>query len=228
VSLWLRRLARRVGIHTREPSYWEQFASRPLRTDASAEDLLRWAILGELDRVRSRLAARADELRTSVGMGGHPNIHLHAQALAIDWLVRGVFDHAAAIALAVDNPPLDEDSAWREVDWFNLLRPTAETASRFAGFGKLVRREKKRGARGDGDALEVIERDAAMLGLVSTVRCADTLCAPDVGSAAFERYLEATLDFYHVVDAIFAITLRAALFAPSTPPQAALRWLRVT
>jgi hypothetical protein len=145
MSFWLRRAARMVGLEKGTPSYWEQFASGRLNTDASSEDLLRWAVLGQMDRVRPFLAARADALRTSVGMGGVPNTHLHAQALAIDWLVRGVFEQAKAIELAIAHPPLDDDDAWQEVDWFNLLRPNAETAARFAGFGKLVQRQKKRG-----------------------------------------------------------------------------------
>ena len=161
-------------------------------------------------------------------MGGVPNTHLHAQALAIDWLVRGVFEQAGAIELAVAHPPLDDDDAWRPVDWFNLLRPNAETVARFAGFGKLVQRRKKRGAQGDGDTQEVIHRDVELFNLVSSLRSGDTLCDPAEGDAAFERYIEATLDFYHVVDAVLAVTVRAALFAPTTAPQAALRWLKVS
>jgi hypothetical protein len=227
MSFWLRRVARLVGLEEGEPSYWERFASKPLKADASSEDLLRWAVLGKLDRVRPGLLAYADELRASVGMGGVPNIHLHARALALDWLVRGVFDHTAAIKLASANPS-DDDDPWQEIDWFNVLRPNAETAARFAGWGERVQREKKRGARGDGNTQEVIYRNVERFNLVSSLRFGDTLCDGAEGAAAFERYLSATLDFYEVVDAVLAITVRAALFAPNTAPQIALRWLKVT
>jgi hypothetical protein len=216
-----------VGIEAGEPSYWERFASTPLKADARSEDLLRWAVLGDLDRVRPGLETCASELRTSVGMGGAPNIHLHAQALAIDWLVRGLFDRIAAVELASANPP-DDDDPWQEVDWFNLLRPNAETAARFAGWGERVQREKKRGTRGDGDTQEEIYRNVERFNLVSSLRFGDTLCGVADGAAAFERYLSATLDFYEVVDAVLAITVRAALFAPNTAPRIALRWLKVT
>lgn len=228
MSFWLRRAARALGLENRPPSYWERFASRPLKADAWVDDLLRWAVLGRLGQVRPLLAARADEYRTSVGTGGAPNIHLHAQALAIDWLVSGAFDKDAAVKLAVANPPLDEDDAWREVDWFSLLQPNAETAARYAAWGTCVHREKKQGAGGDGNTAEVIHRNVALFNLVSTLRFGDTLCHAAEGAAAFDNYLSATLDYYRVIDAIFAITVRAALFAPNTAPKVALRWLKVT
>ncbi len=228
MNLWLRRFTRSLGLEKAEPSYWERFASSKLRPDASLDDLLRWAVLGKLNHVRPLLSARADELRKSVGMGGVPNARLHTQALAIDWLVSGAFDKARAIELATTHPPLDEDAAWREVDWFNLLRPSAETAARFAGFGARVQRKKKRGGGGDGDTEEAIHRDGALFNLVASLRFGDTLCDPTEGAAAFDTYLNATLDFYYVVEAVLAITVRAALFAPPTPPHAALRWLKVS
>jgi hypothetical protein len=77
----------------------------------------------------------------------------------------------------------------------------------------------------------VIHRDVALfnlVNLVSALRFGDTLCDPAEGAAAFERYIDATLDFYHVVDAVLAVTVRAALFVPKIAPQIALRWLKVT
>jgi hypothetical protein len=221
---WLKRMWRKLGPASDKGSLWDGVVRSPVTAATSTDDLLRRAVLGQMKSVRAILRDRIAELRRSTGMGGRPNYHLHALGIAAEWVVTGVLDEDAAMALARTNRAED---GWSDVDWFSFLKPNELAPLRLEELKRDTKKWKRRGAAGDGNTLEVIHRQEALGRLLSAV--VDSWAAPGTPPSladAFDAYYRATFDYYDITEALYATVLEVRLDNGRVTPEKALARLQ--
>ncbi len=223
------RAARRAladdGVYV-ERSSWEAFADRldvaPLVLDGW-DDLLRLAVLGQLDRGREHIVTTASELR----QGG--NEEARARALVLEWMASGSVDDAETDRLAEKLDP-DGDGA-TDFDsfgpWLLFTRPNQRAQRLLSRARKEWNEERARASDGDGDFAEYVHRKGAAVELLSAVVSAwkgDASRA--VLSKAFRAYYDKTVDYYGLVGPVSAAWLETKIAEEPLSPREALARLR--
>ncbi len=192
----------------------EYRADAPLDED----DLIRLALVGELDGVRSRIAALVPELPGSV-VGPRS-----ALPLVLDWVVSGTFDRSAiaAIVATFDDEfqrglvhPDNLDS------WLLFLEPGSSARQHIGDLKTWLKKTRRGWRRGeDGDADEEIGRGIEKIALFESIAAGKEV------AAAFDRYLRTTFDWWHPADVLCAVAVRTLLLESALDPGQALARVR--